>query len=224
MHGNPQLRQWVFAGLIAGFRQIVLDKLKEIPACLAQDELAYLALTGKIELPVTNKLAWLLQLWAPSNGLAVTREWASQPGKHVDIAVLRGSHPEELLELKAMVTSDPIRETKTRERSFVELKNDIGRWRDGYQGTEVLGILLATHPKNEVPIEWIKSRTVKYADGVTKALKILKTESDVKLECERRVREFFRDSEIGSVVIPAGRCFDTGVEILAWLIGGQTHR
>lgn len=76
---------------------------------VAADELAFLALTSKIELPIRDRLAYTLFRRLPE--LLVTREW-----RPVDLAVLSpdGKTPVLLLEAKALYTFNFVTMTERR--------------------------------------------------------------------------------------------------------------
>lgn len=73
--------------------------LENMGSCFNQDELAYLALTSKIEHPFRDRFAYCLYKRYPQ--LTVSREW-----NRVDLAILNDSGPEILIELKAMYSFD----------------------------------------------------------------------------------------------------------------------
>lgn len=76
-------------------------------ASFAPGELAYLALTSKPELPIRDRLAWVLHASAP--GVIAAREWAASTAKaRTDLAVLdEATHePLGLIEVKAAYTFD----------------------------------------------------------------------------------------------------------------------
>ena len=75
--------------------------LEAAAASFAPGELAYLALTSKIERPLQDRLAWLLHTRLPD--LVVSREWRA-----TDIAILSAGaeSPLVLLEAKAMYSFD----------------------------------------------------------------------------------------------------------------------
>lgn len=203
-------------------KNTVIDNLRQIPDCFKPDELAYLSLTGKLEVPIQDKLAWLLYPWARSRGLAVTKEWAREPGKHVDIAVLRNGEPEALIELKAMVTSDPLRKIRTAGRALTDLRKDLTRW-TVFPGTHIMGVLIAAHRKNLVPSDWIKWKAVKYTSGDVDVLKVLKSEGAILSSCDASVRQSFEDFEVKQVVVPGGEAFDTRVDVVLWLIASREN-
>ena len=86
-------------------------------------ELAFLALTSKIELPVRDRLAWSLykELWP---GSVVAREW-----RRIDLAILPEGHadePDALIQAKALYTFDLATSLSLRNYE-VAVRADIGK-------------------------------------------------------------------------------------------------
>jgi hypothetical protein len=83
------------------YRDILDDEMKKIAISFNENELAYLALTSKIEFPIRDKLAYNLykKLWG--QGIIVAREW-----RRSDLAFLDGGEPVFICELKAAYTFD----------------------------------------------------------------------------------------------------------------------
>lgn len=65
------------------------------------NELAYLSLTTKIELPFRDRLAYSLFKELDAKNIIVSREW-----KRTDLALLQNGLPSVLIELKAMYSFD----------------------------------------------------------------------------------------------------------------------
>jgi hypothetical protein len=74
--------------------------LSSVGGAFAQNELAYLALTSKAELPVRDRVAWNLQMTL-GKPFVVSREW-----RRADIAVLLGDVPLVQVEAKALYAFD----------------------------------------------------------------------------------------------------------------------
>lgn len=82
--------------------EVVLSSLADVEKEFQENELAYLALTTKIELPFRDKWAFLLHN-RPRPKLTVAREW-----KRTDLAILDRNEPAVLVELTAMYTFDAV--------------------------------------------------------------------------------------------------------------------
>lgn len=130
----------------------------------APGELAYLALTSKIERPLQDRLAWSLHTQLP--GLVVAREW-----RNTDIAVLSadGSSPEVLLEAKAMYSFDVASPHSRNAARYPQMmQNDIAKARRlDPQGTaDVYALALVTHPHGQPPhLPYV----IKYLDSIERA-------------------------------------------------------
>lgn len=100
---------------------ILKAELEKIDNNFQEDELAYLALTRKIEPPIRNKLSFRLhQLLHPQN-LLVSREW-----EHLDIVVLKNRKPRAIIEIKAMFTFDATDVKKDRKKWYQRISEKDG--------------------------------------------------------------------------------------------------
>lgn len=203
--------------MIPGLRRVVIENLRQVQ--FGKEELAYLGLTGKLEVPFQEKLAWKLYGWAMTQGLIATKEWSQKPNIHADIAILDKGEPAAILELKAMVTSDPLREIRTKDRAFDELRKDLARW-SYLTNVDILGILIAAHRMKSVAPDWVRWKAVKYVTGDVTVLKRLGNETAILAACDSRVREFFRDSKVDRLEILGGEAFGTPVNAAVWVVGG----
>lgn len=144
--------------------QILTTTLKSAETHFSTNELAYLALTSKIELPFRDRLAFRLHKdLAAHPEIVVSREW-----KRIDLAVLRGPHPEMLLELKAMYSFDM--QGKTAPIDYPKLiRSDVDKLRRisaSYRSEPpvIFTLLLATHPHSAPPASL--DRVIKYASAI----------------------------------------------------------
>jgi hypothetical protein len=198
----------------------VIDGVREVGQRFEPDELAFLSLTGKLELQFQEKLAWFLYGWAKTQGLVVTKEWSGVRHKLADIVILGEGELKGVLELKAMLTSDPLRRIMSAGRSLSDLKNDMARW-GGFPTAEVIGILVAAHRKKVPPERWSNLKAVKYLRGDAKVFEDYKTEDAVLAACDLSVRESFEDFEIEQLKFAGGSAFDTEVDISSWVISSR---
>jgi hypothetical protein len=104
--------------------------LSEAGSSFEANELAYLALTSKVELPIRDRVAWHLQLTL-GDDYVVSREW-----RRADIAVLRQNVPLVQVEAKAMYECEV--------QSQVSREADIGRAQDGVARSRLRRILAST--------------------------------------------------------------------------------
>ncbi|MHA7209602.1 hypothetical protein [Arthrobacter sp. MDT1-65] len=117
-------------------------------ASLAPGELAYLALTSKVELPLRDRLAWSLSTKLPD--LVVAREW-----KRTDLAILDSSAtPMVLVEAKALYTFDIANPERANVRKYTGMvESDLAkayRLLAGRPGS-VFALVLVAHPIDAPP-------------------------------------------------------------------------
>jgi len=152
------------------FASLLDHELAQIDERFAENELAFLALTSKIELPIRDRLAYRLFDRLPA--LHVAREW-----KRVDLAALSAEQPPVplmLLEAKALYTFDLVGDDAWVERYPAKVESDLHKLRglkDVSRETELFALVLATHPVG--PIEPSLRQVAKYSSGVDKAIKAL---------------------------------------------------
>ncbi len=110
-------------GTVSG--EQLAEWLEAAAASIDPGELAYLALTSKIERPLQDRLAWLLHIRLP--GWVVSREWRA-----IDIAILSAGaeSPLVLLEAKAMYSFDVAWEHRAGAATYPRLmQQDIAKAR-----------------------------------------------------------------------------------------------
>ena len=83
----------------------LIKSLQQTSIEFGEDELAFLALTTKIELPLRDRWAYVLYRKLSRSNLIVSREW-----KRIDLAVLKDKIPLALIQLKAMYTFNAVYE------------------------------------------------------------------------------------------------------------------
>ncbi len=200
-------------------RDAVVDALKAVEGSFKEGELAYLALTSKIENPIRDRFALRLQADAKR---IVGREWG-----RVDVALLewdkesKEEKPLTLFEFKAIYSFDPIEHDVKDLRAVV---NDIDKevrflTRHHYTNVEYYGVLLATHPLG-VGGELTRN-LIKYKPLIEKNLQKLGPEG-VRQKCCEGVERFLNEKNlvhVGPYEMDGGQSFGTPVKILWWVIG-----
>ncbi|WP_100916035.1 hypothetical protein [Pseudoalteromonas spongiae] len=193
-------------------QDFVLKSLESITSSFQENELAYLASTTKIELPLRDRWAYFLHKKLHKN-FQISREW-----KRTDLAILDSGKPVLLVELKAMYSFD------------AALKpNDIGGFTDAMlsdenkarklalPNTDIYTVLLATHPNGKYPKEL--DGIVKYVSGINKAVKELGSSNNVKTEAIAAVNNKLKSRNIVlSGTLPGGFAFGTSIDILFWVV------
>ena len=154
--------------------------LENVAESFAPNELAYLALTSKIEHPIRDRLAWAMhtELWPE---YLSAREW-----RRTDLAVLdRQASPVVLLEAKAMYSFDGCTEAGF-SQYLGYLRSDRAKASTlAEPETTVLLLLLATHPEGAIDARL--NGVVKYRSGITAAAQRRPDPHAVRTTCMNRV-------------------------------------
>jgi hypothetical protein len=191
--------------------------LHSIGSTFAHDELAYLALTGKPELLIRDRLAFWLHEKVGSDQILVAREWL-----RTDLAILlRPKAPVCLIELKAMYTFDAA-STKYDGSAWTDrtAKDELKARRLADESTEVYSVLLATHPHMNIPEDL--HGVVKYAAEINRWNKANGGAEAVRQAACKNVKAHAADRElIVHGEIEAGSAFGIDVSVLFWLMRHQ---
>jgi hypothetical protein len=203
------------------FGSVLRVELARIERLFAADELAFLALTSKIELPIRDRLAYALFRRVPE--LRVTREW-----RRVDLAVLSPdgkSPPVLLLEAKALYTFDLVGEDAWVRRYPEMVQRDLEKLRltkDLPSEAQLFSLILATHPT--ASINPGLQQVAKYSPGVSKAVAALGDADAVAHEADRTLRSHL--GHLGAIhhdEINAGEAYGVPLAIHYWLVGPVDH-
>ncbi|MFJ9634483.1 hypothetical protein ACIRU8_43005 [Streptomyces sp. NPDC101175] len=203
MIAEPQIT----AGLIA-------EQLEAAASSFATGELAYLALTSKVELPLRDRLAWSLHTALPE--FVVAREWHRS-----DLAVLDldARIPHALIEAKAMYSFDVARADGPGLAAYTsKIAADLNKARDLARDapTGVFGLAFVTHPQGAPPH---LPNVIKYISGIRGALR-LGTETEVRQAAAANLSSALRD--LGPVLggrLDAGEAFGVNIAIDYWIVG-----
>jgi hypothetical protein len=193
--------------------EIIIQTLDNLSNSFEKNELAYLAITSKIELPIRDKWAYKLHQLLLSN-YDVAREW-----KRTDLAIIKQQAPIVLIELKAMYTFDPVFKPEGINGYVEAMQNDAIKAKLlADSNTLIYTVLLATHPKKAFPITLDK--VVKYLPSINKCLKTNdQYEGKIKMRAENIVADNLKHKNIvAKGVITGGEAFDTEVEVLYWIV------
>ena len=189
------------------------EALQEIEDCFAENELAYLALTSKIELPIRDRLAYLLYKKSESvQDLLISREW-----KRFDLALLENSAPSLILEAKAMYSFDMF--TRNGPNIYPsKIQNDVEKFAKYSSANtensvpEFYTLLLATHPNS--PPQRSLDIVVKYNRGINNY------KPPSKNEFLKKVDEYFhKHKQYASGEIKGGIAFGVDVSVFYWIFG-----
>jgi hypothetical protein len=201
------------------FGPVLHEELERMHQRFELNELAYLALTSKVELPIRDRLAFALHRRLDQR--LVAREW-----KRVDLAILAddGSTPELLLEAKALYTFDLIGEDVWVDRYPKKVRDDVAALRarsDLVERTQLFALVLATHPRSEAGPQL--RQLAKYSRGVGKAIAALGDAAAVLREADAAVRAALPDASdvLCSGEIPGGSAYGIEVAVPYWLIAAS---
>jgi hypothetical protein len=188
------------------------DELKtamsEIVQSFEKDELAYLALTSKIELPIRDRLAFYLYKKFWKDDIVVTREWL-----RTDLALLKDGKPLIICELKAGYTFDSIYNNP----NYLDLiQRDIAKSKlITIEPIEIVSIFLTTHVHQFIDNKF--ARIIKYHGEINRALKQFENQEAVLERALFLMNENFKDFDIEKGEIKCGNAFNCHVDIHYWM-------
>lgn len=185
----------------------------------ATGELAYLALTSKIERPFLDRLAFAAQVELAPSGVHVAREFFVAGAGRADVAILRGEQTLCLVEGKAMAVADCTR-AEPRRREYADLlQRDLTRYSySAFPTAEIYSLLLGVHPLARLPTEL--RRVVKYVGLLNSAFGLLHSADKIYAEANRNLRGYLlNDVIVGAGAFDAGAAFGIPVEVRWWLFG-----
>ena len=189
----------------------IMSNLSDKFSC---NELAYLALTSKIERPIVDKLAFCLHRNYAEGHIAIAREWTKpKQYQRADLAVVSDGKPRLLLEAKAMYSFDMFSSDANKKKYRNRVGKDVKKlrqFRPEYDLERTAMILLT---------DANCCAEGKFA-GIVKYMKRLKEPANSfdKLKCT--VEQNFKCRPIhSSGSICAGYEFGVNVTVHYWLFG-----
>ena len=183
----------------------------------AKGELAFIALTSKVERPFVDRLSYQLYRTLSPERYKVAREFPIG-GARADIAVLEGSLLCAVLEAKAMCSADCTREDGLRREYPERLHMDLQRYATSRSGLEIFCLLLATHPL--VPPPPHLGHIVKYSRLLTGAFRTHTSAAGIREAANANLASHIREEVLlAAASIDAGEAFGVPVELLWWLYG-----
>jgi hypothetical protein len=186
-------------------------------------ELAYLALTSKVERPLMDRLSYQLhrQFMEANQPVDVAREFSIRPSIRADLAILQRKTPTSAptpivaVEAKAMATFDCTREAGQRREYPDLLQRDLQRYEClGDSCPQVFCILFATHLRRPPAPEL--QHIVKYHSRLRRAFSADKTDADIRDIVDGNLAKYLvKPTRFDK--IKAGEAFGIEVEVLWWL-------
>lgn len=204
------------------FTHLLESQLAGMDGRFEEDELAFLALTSKVELPIRDRLAYELFRQLPR--CRVAREW-----RRVNLAVLSGDHasvPLMLLEAKALYTFDLVGDASWNARYPAMVEHDIRKLRavsNLQPETQLFALMLVNHPGG--PVGSDLKQIAKYSPGMAKAVKVANGDAHTVAEQARHYLDA-RLKAMGPVrsgEIRAGEAYGVPLDIQFWLVGPVDH-
>lgn len=203
------------AGPLA-LRDLLVSQLRAVGSSFEEDELAYLALTQKVELHFRDRLAWGLHKALEPDQLVVAREW-----RRADLAIVQGEIPIALVEAKALYSFD-IHLNLNRSAYLARIRADFAKAAALAPSAERYALVIVTNVDDDIPPH-LRKHVVKYAPGILKAIAQFGSGTAVGIAATT-----VWDAEIAAlglpveqVAIPAGAAWGIDVTINAWLVGPQ---
>jgi hypothetical protein len=199
---------------------LMQDPDKDLPEILLgigkhfrENELAYLAVTSKIERPFQNNLAYLLHQTYGPREFIVSREWHS-----VDIAILRKDFsPLCLIELTSMYVFDSKDGGYLKNAADKMKKDEVKAVKRGREQTYVYSLLLATNVNGPVGKEF--GGVVKYLADINSSLLEYGDVAALLRYAENKIRSEFHEREvIAEGKVNGGHVFGVDVSVLYWLV------
>lgn len=177
-----------------------------------ENELAYLALTTKIELPVRDRWAFLLHKKLGSK-YHISREW-----RRTDLAILDGVSPIALVELKAMYSFDAaFGDGGGKGYTDKMLRDENKAKKLAGANTDVYTVLLSTHPRGG--FDKRMNYIVKYLYYINKSLKKYVSETEVLSRCKAGVSRNLKDRILlTSGEFDGGSAFGVDVLVSYWVV------
>jgi hypothetical protein len=203
---------------------LIASRLESVSSSFAPDEIAFLALTSKIERPIVDRLSFALFSELQFPEWLVAREWPIPGYGRVDLAILKQGVPHTMLEAKAMASFDCTRDGEKQSEYPKLLQADLDRLAGALlPDTQVFSLLIATHPLDPLLSE--SHGVLKYVGGFNGALRRYAGAKRVREVCEENLMKYLREA-LPSVAgtISGGAAFGTRVELLWWLFGPFTKR
>ncbi len=188
-------------------------------------ELAYLAVTSKIERPLRDKLAFQLHKLLKPKRRLVSREWGQKRRgrkKHFDLAILSADGTAEvIIEIKAMGSPNAFK-PKQIEKYSNKMRKDIKKCTEQFTDgkTKIFAILFATHPTSKFPGH-LKGKGVVKSFVRFNSMNSRQKNSQMTAQKNvlERLRKNFLSQNVKSGIIRGGNAFGVKTNVIFWVIG-----
>jgi hypothetical protein len=195
------------------YRDILEEEVKRIEDCFNENELAYLALTSKVEFPIRDKLAYNLYKRLKEQDIIVSREW-----RRSDLAFLYSGQPIFICELKAAYTFDIFSH-----KAYLDLiEKDIAKAKAiSTPQTEIASLFLTTHVHQLVDNRF--NKVIKYHTGINNALKKHVSQLKMMETAMEIMGNGFVHFDVKDGIIKCGKAFEYDVEIYYWIFSERNN-
>lgn len=196
------------------FEENIKKAIRSVENAFIPNELAYLALTQKVEHAFRDKLAFILHRNFENleNEFVVCREWA-----RADLAILEERNPVLIVEAKAGYTFDIL--MGDRGYNFPALvSKDLEKAarlaaRFNLKTTpEIYALVIATHPHTAPDVRFMDA--VKYYNKVVRYATLEHNLEDILKAMNKRMNDF---DLIDTHCVKGGIAFDVNVSVYVWL-------
>lgn len=199
------------------YQAIIQEELSVIASYYNSNEVAYLALTAKVEATLRNKLAYRLQqrMMDEQTTLQVARDW-----QDTDIAIITSAgQPEALIYLKSGYIPDETEANSSMIGFYPKKVLDASQksHQIGLDHTQTFAILFYTH--QDKPVEEVYKKSVKHDNAFLRAFKQHSAEEMLD-SAKTNITIFFSAKNLPTthIIIEAGKCWDVKVDIHTWLV------
>jgi hypothetical protein len=192
-------------------KDVLLQVLEDAGTSFERGELAYLAVTSKVEFPVRDRFAWELHRRLEDRSLLVAREW-----KRADMAVVREGDAIVVIESTALYAFDVLREPGLH-KYRAKVTSDLAKAATLARHADAYALVLCTHVLGEIAPE-LRRWVVKYSSGIIGAAKSHGPAG------QEAARQSLGDelSQLGPSdcrEMPSGSVWGLDVIVDAWLVG-----
>ena len=192
-------------------KDVLLQGLADAGTSFERGELAYLAITSKVEFPVRDRFAWELHRRLEDRSLLVAREW-----RRADLAVVREGDAVVVIESTALYAFDVLREPGLH-KYRAKVTGDLAKATALAPHADAYALVLCTHVLGEIDPQ-LRRWVVKYSSGIIGAAK---SHGHAGQEAARQALggELSQLGPSDRREMPSGSVWGLDVVVDAWLVG-----
>jgi hypothetical protein len=191
----------------------IIKIVSEIQDEFAKDELAYLAVTSKIENPLRDKIAFALHKSLNQDYL-ICREWQRVKGNRTDLAIIEGKENEPKLLIEFKARSVPGYSSTYTDHLLSDLKK-MAKVAD--DSTALYCIFFNTCIEKRIDSKFIKA--VKYLNRINNRINEEKTIQEMIDEYWVEYLKGLPKNKYKKIEIQAGDYYKTPVSIITYIYG-----